>query len=69
MPSKEKIKQITFKIENNIFLTIIRNGLTMMIPLVLIGGISCAFINLPFINYDSLSPLLKQLYIVLDAIY
>ena len=69
MPSKEKIKQITFKIENNIFLTIIRNGLTMMIPLVLIGGISCAFINLPFINYDSLSPLLKQLYIVLDTIY
>ena len=69
MHTKENIKQITFKIENNIFLTIIRNGLTMMIPLVLIGGISCAFINLPFINYDSLSPLLKQLYIVLDAIY
>lgn len=69
MPSKEKIKQITFKIENNIFLTIIRNGLTMMIPLVLIGGIACALINLPFINYDSLSPFFKQLHIVLDAIY
>ena len=36
MPTKEKIKQVTFKIENNIFLTIIRNGLTMMIPLVLV---------------------------------
>ena len=69
MPSKEKIKQITFKIENNIFLTIIRNGLTMMIPLVLIGGIACALINLPFINYDSLSPFFKQLHIILDAIY
>ncbi len=69
MPTKEKIKQITFNIENNIFLTIIRNGLTMMIPLVLIGGISCALINLPFVNYDLLPSIFKQLYIVLEAIY
>lgn len=69
MLTKEKIKQVTFRIENNIFFTIIRNGLTMMIPLVLIGGISCALINLPFINYDSLPAVIKQLYIVLDAIY
>lgn len=69
MLTKEKIKQVTFRIENNIFFTIIRNGLTMMIPLVLIGGISCALINLPFINYDSFPAILKQLYIILDAIY
>lgn len=69
MPAKEKIKQITFNIENNFFLTVIRHGLTMMIPLVLIGGIACALINLPFINYDEISPFLRQLYLILDTIY
>lgn len=50
---KEKIYNLTYKVENNAFLTIVRRGLTMMIPIVLVGGIACALINLPFVDYSS----------------
>ena len=48
---KEKIRKITYKIEDNFFLTVIRHGLTMMIPFILVGGIAGALMNLPFQNY------------------
>lgn len=48
---KEIIRKITYQIEDNFFLTVIRHGLTMMIPLILVGGIACALMNLPFENY------------------
>ena len=53
MGLKERIHNLTYRWENNIFLTVVRRGLTMMIPFVLVGGISCALINLPFIDYSS----------------
>lgn len=48
----EKLKNLTYKLENILFLTVIRHSLTMMIPFILIGGISCALINLPFADYS-----------------
>ena len=53
MGLKEKLYSLTYKWENNIFLTVVRRGLTMIIPFVLVGGISCALINLPFVDYSS----------------
>lgn len=35
---KENFRKISFKIENNFFLTVIRHGLTLMIPFILTGG-------------------------------
>lgn len=71
MQIKEKLRHITYKIEDNFFLTVIRHGLTMMIPFLLIGGTACALMNLPFVDYTS--PIweggLGRLYSVLNAIY
>ena len=53
MNLKQKALDLTYKIENNFFLTVVRRSLTMMIPFVLVGGFACAFINLPFIDYGS----------------
>lgn len=53
MKNDEKWIKLSLKIENNFFLTVVRRGLTMMIPLLLVGGISCALINLPFVDYSS----------------
>lgn len=53
MKNNEKWIKLSLKIENNFFLTVVRRGLTMMIPLLLVGGISCALINLPFVDYSS----------------
>ena len=48
---KEKVKSLMFRVEDIFFLKVVRNGLTLMIPLILVGGIACAFMNLPFPNY------------------
>ena len=71
MNTKGKLKKLTYKIEDNFFLTVIRHGLTMMIPFVLIGGIACALINLPFIDYTSpfCGGILGKIYYVLEAFY
>ena len=53
MNLKKQAHDLTYRIENNFFLTVIRRSLTMMIPFVLVGGFACAFINLPFIDYGS----------------
>lgn len=68
---KERLKRITYKIEDNFFFTVIRHALTMMIPLLLIGGISCALMNLPFIDYtgESFNGTMENLYSILEAIY
>lgn len=47
----ERIQKISYKIENNFFLTVMRHGLTLMIPFILTGGVACALMNLPFIDY------------------
>lgn len=46
------MERITYRIENNFFLTVIRHGLTLMIPVILAGGVACAFMNLPFVDYS-----------------
>ena len=68
---KDKIKKLTYSIEDNFFLTVVRNGLTLMIPLILVGGIACALINLPFPNYTELfqQGKLSWLYQLLEAVY
>ena len=53
MNIKNKLYNLTYKLESNFFLTVVRRGLTMMIPFVLIGGIACALINLPYVDYSS----------------
>lgn len=66
---KEKLINITYKIENNFFLTVIRHGLTMMIPLLIIGGIACALINLPFVDYEALPVFYRHVHYILNLIY
>lgn len=53
MGLKEKLHSLTYKCEDNFFLTVVRRGLTMMIPFILVGGISCALVNLPYVDYSS----------------
>ena len=53
MGIKNKLQGLTYKCENNFFLTVVRRGLTMMIPFILVGGISCALVNLPYVDYSS----------------
>lgn len=67
----DELKNITYKIENNFFFTVIRHGLTMMIPLLLIGGISCALMNLPYVDYSDSSfyGIMEKLHAVFEAIY
>lgn len=48
----EKFKGLTYKLENVFFLTVIRHGLTMMIPFILTGGVACALMNLPYVDYS-----------------
>lgn len=71
MNLKEKLHSLTYNIESNFFLTIVRRGLTMMIPFILIGGIACALTNLPFVDYSS--PFVQNyfgwLISILDSVY
>ena len=68
---KEKVRKVTYKIEDNFFFTVIRNGLTMMIPLILIGGIACALMNLPFPGYTEFirQEKVAWLYDLFDTVY
>lgn len=71
MHIKEKFIKLTYKIENVFFLTVIRHGLTMMIPLILTGGVACALMSLPLIDYTASvgNWNLLWLHAVLETIY
>lgn len=49
----QKVYDLIYKIDSNFCLTVIRRSLTMMIPLLIVGGVSCALTNLPFIDYKA----------------
>lgn len=67
---KTKLVNTVFKIQDNFIITVLRHGLSMMIPFILIGGISNGLINLPiegyqtFINSDGVRWLRDILYIM-----
>ena len=67
----EKFKGLTYRLENVFFLTVIRHGLTMMIPFILTGGIACALMNLPYMDYGMRvgNSDLMWLYYILLTIY
>ena len=71
MNIKSRIQTMSYHIENNFFLTVIRRGLTMMIPLILIGGTACALTNLPYIDYTAphLWGTLPYIYTLLNGVY
>lgn len=68
---KDKIRKLTYKLGESFFFTVVRNGLTMMMPLILVGGISCAIINLPFENFMELfrQGTFSWVYCLFEAIY
>ena len=68
---KEKFTILTYKLEKIFFLTVIRHGLTMMIPFILTGGIACALINCPLLDYSITigDGDLMWLYDILEGIY
>lgn len=51
---RELCKKITYKLEGNFLLTVIRHGLVMMMPFILTGGIACALRNLPIPAYQQI---------------
>lgn len=70
MNIKERFIKVTYRIENNFFLTVIRHGLTMMIPLLLVGGVACALMSLPLMGENTIPyHHLLWLYSILNAIY
>lgn len=71
MNNNQKFYNLTYKLENNFFLTVVRRGLTMMIPLLLVGGISCALVNLPYVDYsgDFVRTYLSGVITVLTSVY
>ena len=70
MNIKERFIKVTYQIENNFFLTVIRHGLTMMIPLLLVGGVACALMSLPLMGENTIPyHHLLWLYSILNAIY
>ena len=71
MGVKEKLKKITYWIEDNFFLKVVRHGLTMMIPMLLIGGIACALMNLPYVDYTApfMDGILGKAYSIFSMIY
>ena len=68
---KEKLYGFTYNIEEKFILTVVRRGLTMMIPFVLVGGIACALMNLPFVDYSSsfVQSNLSWLMTILNSVY
>ncbi|CDE46276.1 pTS system lactose/cellobiose family IIC component [Clostridium sp. CAG:411] len=50
---RERLKAIIFKIEKIYFLNVVRHGLVMLIPLILIGGTASALLNLPIPQYQA----------------
>ena len=71
MNIRKKFIQIDYKIETIFILTVIRHGLTMMVPLILTGGVACALMNLPLIDYHASvgNGNLLWLYSILEVIY
>ena len=71
MGVKEKLKKITYWIEDNFFFTVIRHGLTMMIPMLLIGGVACALMSLPYVDYSApfMGGILGKVQVILNMIY
>lgn len=71
MNNNQKFYNLTYKLENNFFLTVVRRGLTMMIPLLLVGEISCALVNLPYVDYsgDFVRTYLSGVITVLTSVY
>lgn len=51
---KDRLKEITYRLDSNFFIMVIRHGLTMMIPFVLTGGIANALLNLPVQEYQNI---------------
>lgn len=51
---KELCQKVIFRIERSFLLTVIRNGLVMMMPFILTGGIACAARNLPIAAYQKI---------------
>lgn len=64
-------KKTTHEIKSNFFLSVIRKGLTLMIPFILAGGIANALMNLPIPAYQNLlaSEHFSWIYSFLDMIY
>ena len=54
MKVKEKLMQISYRIEESFFFTVIRRGLMLMIPLILVGGVAHALRNLPLYDYSEM---------------
>lgn len=54
MKTKEKLMQLSYRIEESFFFTVIRRGLMMMIPLILVGGVAHALLNLPLYDYSEM---------------
>lgn len=67
----KQIQKIAYKVENLFFLTVLRQGLTMMIPFILVGGVANALMNFPISVYQTFlhSEHFSWFYFVLDTIY
>ena len=50
---RDRIKLLTFKLEESFTLTVIRHGLAMMIPFVLTGAMTSAILNFPVETYQN----------------
>lgn len=67
---KQQLKKWIYHIDNNFFFTVIRHALTMMIPFILTGGIACAFMNFPMLDYSTfMNGNFMWLYQVFKAVY
>lgn len=63
--------QLSYRIEESFFFTVIRRGLMMMIPLILVGGVAHALLNLPLYDYSEmiLNGSFKWIGCLLNTIY
>lgn len=52
MRMKTKLINTVFKIQDNFIITVLKHGLSMMIPFILIGGLSNALLYLPITAYQ-----------------
>lgn len=68
---RETIKRQILKFENSFFSRVVRRALSMMIPLVLAGGMACAIRNFPIPGYQQMMSygILHPLYLFLTMIY
>lgn len=71
MKTKEKLMKLSYQIEESFFFTVIRRGLMMMIPLILVGGVAYALLNLPLYYYSEIitSGSFEWIGHLLDTIY